>query len=391
MSSLPLDAAAGTGRTLSEVAAEFLAADWSLLHAPKTVGGELHPYPARFIPALPRQILHILDVEGPVLDPFCGSGTTLQEARRRGLSTFGNDLNPIACLISRVRTSEWEHGDAASAASHAAALTLAVVSPGRDDRASEIPRVDHWFPDWAQLALSRATAYLGTLDPADPWHDRVALAISSVVVRLSRQDSDTRYAAVQKSGDLNFAAQHIAKAVVRVADWLRHNSVSGAPKAVIGQGDARNMPHVPDDSMSAAVFSPPYPNAYEYWLYHKYRMYWLDYDPIAVRANELGARPHYSRKNGLTEVDFAVQMRDVFREIARVLRAHAPVAVVIGDSVIGGRWIDNATLLADAVRDDGFKLVARAERLIHRTRSSFNNAHSRGRVNEHVLLFEGPS
>ena len=41
--------------------------------------------------------------------------------------------------------------------------------------------------------------------------------------------------------------------------------------------------------------SPPYPNAYEYWLYHKYRMYWLGMDPIAVRQQEIGARPHYFR------------------------------------------------------------------------------------------------
>jgi site-specific DNA-methyltransferase (cytosine-N4-specific) len=30
-------------------------------------------------------------------------------------------------------------------------------------------------------------------------------------------------------------------------------------------------------------------------LYHKYRMYWLGMDPIAVREHEIGARPHYFR------------------------------------------------------------------------------------------------
>ena len=37
------------------------------------------------------------------------------------------------------------------------------------------------------------------------------------------------------------------------------------------------------------ITSPPYPNAYEYWLYHKYRMYWLGLDPIAVKKQEIGA------------------------------------------------------------------------------------------------------
>jgi len=36
-----------------------------------------------------------------VVDIFAGSGSTLVEAQRLGLSTFGSDLNPVAALISR--------------------------------------------------------------------------------------------------------------------------------------------------------------------------------------------------------------------------------------------------------------------------------------------------
>jgi site-specific DNA-methyltransferase (cytosine-N4-specific) len=57
----------------------------------------------------------------------------------------------------------------------------------------------------------------------------------------------------------------------------------------------------------------PYPNAYEYWLYHKYRMFWLGMDPLKVRAKEIGARPHFFRKNGATMHDFERQMTLVFR------------------------------------------------------------------------------
>jgi putative DNA methylase len=37
----------------------------------------------------------------PILDPFCGGGSTLVEAQRLGLRTFGSDLNPIPVLITR--------------------------------------------------------------------------------------------------------------------------------------------------------------------------------------------------------------------------------------------------------------------------------------------------
>lgn len=39
-----------------------------------------------------------------VLDPFCGGGSTLVEAQRLGLPSFGSDLNPVPVLITRTLT-----------------------------------------------------------------------------------------------------------------------------------------------------------------------------------------------------------------------------------------------------------------------------------------------
>jgi putative DNA methylase len=47
------------------------------------------------------------NVEGPlpvIVDPFCGGGSTLVEAQRLGLPTFGSDLNPVPVLITVVLT-----------------------------------------------------------------------------------------------------------------------------------------------------------------------------------------------------------------------------------------------------------------------------------------------
>src|SRR6266487_2108850 len=37
-----------------------------------------------------------------VLDPFMGSGVTVVEAARLGRKAIGNDLNPVACFITRM-------------------------------------------------------------------------------------------------------------------------------------------------------------------------------------------------------------------------------------------------------------------------------------------------
>jgi site-specific DNA-methyltransferase (cytosine-N4-specific) len=355
-------------------------------------GRELHPYPARFIPQIPRQALELLAPDGPVLDPFCGSGTTLAEARRRGLASTGVDLNPIACLISRVRVQRWEPHDAAESMRHARALHRAALEA--DDAgplASAIPRVDHWFDPWAQLGLAGAISYLD--DVEDPiWRDRLATAISSVVVRVSKQESDTRYAAVEKRGDREHVALELGQAVVRVCEWLAANTTGYAEAPVeVLRRDALDLRPLRRHSFAAAIFSPPYPNAYEYWLYHKYRMYWLGFDPLSVRSAELGARPHYCKPNGLVAADFEAQMSTLFDQLRHALAPAAPVVVVVGDSTIRGEHVDNAALLERAARASGFGLEAHARRAIRAGRSSFNRAHSRGRRSEHLLLLQAPS
>ena len=363
----------------------FTEADWSFSQARSQ--RELHPYPARFIPEIPRQALGILNPQGVVIDPFCGSGTTLFEATRIGLNSVGIDLNPIACLIARVRCHRWLPGDAVIAKQHSEAIHEASLGAAEDTPLLvDIPRLDHWFTPWAASALVGATTYCQSI--ANPiWRDRIAVAISSVVVRLSRQDSDTRYAAVDKKGDQESAAKAIALAVLRASEWLEENNPGiSAPVSQVWEHDATDLSFLPDDSASVAMFSPPYPNAYEYWLYHKYRMYWLGFDPIHVRTHEIGARPHYSKKNGLTADDFQNQLAQVFAELRRVLVPAAPLVVVIGDSVIGGQNIDNAEVTANAAETAGLDVITQVRRAIAVGKSSFNRAHSRGRREEHVIL-----
>lgn len=67
---------------------------------------DLHEYRGKFFPQLVRACINISQVpEGAVvLDPFCGSGTTLCEAKIVGMKGVGIDLNPLSVLISEVKT-----------------------------------------------------------------------------------------------------------------------------------------------------------------------------------------------------------------------------------------------------------------------------------------------
>jgi len=85
------------------------AIDWNFSEVKPDAIHNVHPYPAKFIPEIPRLLLQNLRPSPgqAVFDPFCGSGTTLVEAQRLGFPTVGVDLNPIACLLTKVKTTPY--------------------------------------------------------------------------------------------------------------------------------------------------------------------------------------------------------------------------------------------------------------------------------------------
>jgi site-specific DNA-methyltransferase (adenine-specific) len=66
-------------------------------------GGSSNPdYPGTFPPELPRRLIKLLSWPGDtVLDPFCGSGTTIRVAQTLGRSAYGFDANPRAVSLAR--------------------------------------------------------------------------------------------------------------------------------------------------------------------------------------------------------------------------------------------------------------------------------------------------
>ena len=65
----------------------------------------LHEYKGKFNPQVVRALLNIFGIMPGhrVLDPFCGSGTTLVECSHIGVTSYGIDLNPFAVFLSNAK------------------------------------------------------------------------------------------------------------------------------------------------------------------------------------------------------------------------------------------------------------------------------------------------
>ncbi len=65
----------------------------------------LHEYRGKFFPQLVRALINISYTPegGIVLDPMCGSGTTLVETLLSGRTTYGLDMNPLSVFVADVK------------------------------------------------------------------------------------------------------------------------------------------------------------------------------------------------------------------------------------------------------------------------------------------------
>ena len=118
----------------------------SYLSTPDRATHLLHPYPAKLLTHIPYFFLanSRFSREGDVVaDPFCGSGTVLLEAQLAGRLAIGADSNPLARLLSKVKTSP---------------IRLDVLTPTienilgdppfrsrRECRPPDVVNLDHWF------------------------------------------------------------------------------------------------------------------------------------------------------------------------------------------------------------------------------------------------------
>lgn len=359
--------------------------DWNLNDSKSNILHSIHPYPAKFIPELPGEILRRLRIpkNSIVFDPFCGSGVTLTEAQKLGISSVGVDLNPIACLISRVKVSIFNFDLIIQA-------KKIIAECHRDSRSVKIPKIknlDHWFKKDIQEKISILVEKINKVNQLE-LRDALNFCLSSILVRLSNQDSDTRYAAVEK----NVKGEDVFSLFIKTAEKLdkakNYQQINANSKVINKNSLLLETVDLPK-KIGLTITSPPYPNAYEYWLYHKYRMWWLGYDAEKVKIDEIGARPHYFKKNHQTIDDFINQMESMFDFLFNNSQNGAYSVFIIGRSKIHGEIINNELIIENAGIKGGFSHLITLKRSVKSSRKSFNLSHARIKE-EFIVIHQKP-
>ena len=379
----------------TDVVSRLRELDWDLLDAETadfTHG--MHSYPAKFIPQIPARLITSLSKPGElVVDPFSGGGTTGVEALRLARQFLGLDANPVATLFGRIKTTaltpeDCEELQALISDTHESAecikspLTTYVPS---------IPNITKWYSLHAIASLSRMRQKIEDIR-SDRAKDLALAAFANTAASVSFQDSETRYVSKPRkihAGEPENTFVSMLKRLMTIASTL--DGTSNMPKIEFQLGDARERDafQVESRSVGLIVTSPPYPNAYDYHLYHRFRLFWLGAEPSTLRDVEIGSHlKHQSEAEPAKS--YESDMEEVLKNLYDILIPGRYCAVVIGDGIFRGKTYETSYRLARLAEKLGWIVFPTISRKLPRTRRSVTAA-GRRLTTEDILLLQRPS
>ncbi len=354
----------------------------------------LHPYPAKFPPQLPKIILKEFARPGQiVLDPFCGSGTTLIEARLQDIHSTGVDINGLACLISQVKATPFTKSRLE--------LLEQTIQFFADERCSrqtglgdlrELPKFNgftHWFQNNVAQELAFLKSLIWEIQDQDI-RNLFKVAFASIIVRVSNQESDTRFAAIQKNIADGFTLDLFHERIRDFQKRIREfSALFNGPMANVQvfNADARQLCFLDAVSFDLIITSPPYANTYDYYLYHKFRKYWLELDVQFAQYNEIGSRREFSSLKKDPQ-KWNADLRQCFGEMARVLKPHGLAFIIIGDSVIRKQLVPMAQVVQELANDTGFEVCDILSSSLERHSRTFNPSFTQRGKREHLIMLE---
>ena len=233
----------------------------------------------RFVLSFPPHLVRkyvasfTLHKSSTVLDPFCGTGTTLVEAKKSGINSIGIEAMPLAHFASAVKVDWTPSPDAMRRVANSLVAQSAAVSENKIE--TSLRRLE---PNEDKLLIT------GSINPL-PLHK--VLVLRDALLELDPSTSDCRshlmlalaQTAVHVASNLRFGPEvGVGKlkadapvledwgtTVNRMADDLTIYQTLPAGDSRVIRADSREIPNeIEDSSIDAVITSPPYPNEKDY-------------------------------------------------------------------------------------------------------------------------------
>ena len=377
---------------------EIQQCDWEFSEADtQYLTHNIHRYSGKFIPQIAGKAIELLTKPNDlVLDSYMGSGTTLLEAMLRNRNSVGVDLNPLAVLISKVKTTVVSSDDIKEIYSKLIPFVSFLASDGHfslishtfsNERITEETEKnrwrlnDAWNCKWYQTdVLNQLVQIYSCIETIE--NDKaknIALVAFSDILRKS-SNASSKYPNVMYDKNVKkrpLPAKSFLESlnrVIKAVTALSHNMKEKSYSVNIIMQNNLNL-SISSESVDAIISHPPYIAAVPYAEYGSLSLAWLGFDFKALDAELTGGRRHSTH----VVSRFADDYRQYFFESYRVLKPWKYLFLMDGNPTAHGERIPLDKLTATYAEEAGF--VHRATAVRHGQNRRGNN------MGEEYLLF----
>ncbi len=346
-----------------------------------------HRYPAKFIPQIVEKLFdeYITDSNAHINDPFFGSGTTIVSAIARGYRASGTDINGIAYLMTKVKSTAIEPAYLKEKVDRFLVRIKEMKGIVPEIPQQHLERINYWFDEPTKLELGKILRIIRE-EPDTSVCDFLLVGFSHILkscsIWLQTSTKPTRDKQKIPRNPYNTLKLHLNKMLRGNEPFYK--TVPTDVRSSLGEylnialGDARTQ-SVKDNSVDLIVSSSPYVTSYEYADLHQLSTIWLDFteDLKQYRTRFIGSssRPKNhlvlrseiannivlqmkdkSKKLSQEIGSFFLDMEQVFDESYRILKPGRRCCFVIGNTTLKGVDILNAQIFAESIQRSGFTL-----------------------------------
>lgn len=241
----------------------------------------IHPYPAMFHFLVVRKLLHSFSsVDAFVMDPFMGSGVVAGECLISGRNFIGFDINPLAVLITKVRTTPIS-GKLLLNTLESLSLQYMSVIPDRE----YFKNIKFWFDEETIFSLSKLKKLI--FEISDPSVRNFFLVVFSETVRRVSKTKFNEYKLLRRKSDFEkpnvlLTFQNVAERnISRLTSFF--NKYSQLQKGKLQFYEMNILDDIPvkDKSIDLVITSPPYGDSkttVPYGQFSRLSLQWLGID-----------------------------------------------------------------------------------------------------------------
>lgn len=371
-----------------------------------------HKYPGKFIPNLPKWAIEKYlydDAIKLIMDPFCGSGTTLVEGLLSGHNVIGIDVDPLSTLISKVKTTVIDKVELEKISS----WLLDNLENVKPNFKPDCETISHWFTDDAIDKLSKIRTLIDNIY-SEFGEDKtnkdikefLLICLSSIIRKVSNADNQSQKTYVSgtkpKEPDEVYESFKIRLDMYKERLILLEEKIGKdlKSKVICGQNNYELDKKINFDKVDLIVSSPPYIKSVDYVYNQMAELFWIgdifnmqtqvlqnekkkeytgtmclfkkeyaDYTPFndLLNIEELDKSLQYiylnDTKNGhkyaYITYKYFCDMELHFKEAYKCMKNNSHYIMIVGDSKVSSLLIKTSDFLTNIAERNGFKAINR--------------------------------